>query len=312
MKKGYLSLLLFFTVIGTFFAQDFTQVDATIQFYPKNFNTVTELSNLISRDFTTDDHKIRAMYGWIIHNIAFEPDEYKVFDYSFKNYRERNIKEEDTRNKIIERTLQKGIAVCEGYAMLFEKLCELQGIQNYLVRGDIKTSFDDIGRDFKRIHMWNVVYIQEEAFLFDATWGAGRYIEKFIKEPSYDWYKTDPDVFIKTHYPDMLEDAYIDFILSKEVFAAMPLIINKDLLIPDVKRPEYGVIPSVENDKEITFLLKTAAPKTLSYSYNFGTKETITNVNSKDGYLEFQIKTKARSNLILYFDGAPALAYKIE
>lgn len=312
MKKVYTLLVLLFVAMGTSSAQDFTQIDATIQFYPKNFNNVTELSKLITRDFNTDEEKIRAIYGWIINNVAYEPDEYAVFNYSFKNYRERNTKEENTRNKTIARTLQKGIAVCEGYAMLFEKLCELQGIQNYLVRGDIKTSFDDIGRDFKRIHMWNVAYINEKPFLFDATWGAGKYNQKFIKEPSYYWYKTDPKLFIKSHYPDLVEDAFIDFTFQKEAFASLPVLIKKDLLIEDVKRPENGVISSLENERKISFLLKTETPKSLSYSYNFGKKEKVKDFSSANGLLEFQIKTKPQSNLVVYFNDEPALAYKVE
>ena len=313
MNRIGMLFVVYFISTGTFCAQiDTAQIDATIQFYPKNFNNVTELSNLITRDFTSEEEKVRAIYGWIINNVAYEPNEYKIFNYSFKNYRERNTKEEETRNKTIERTLQKGIAVCEGYAMLFEKLCELQGIQNYLVRGDIKTNFDDIGRDFKRVHMWNVVYLDGAPYLFDATWGAGKYHEKFVKEPSYYWYKTDARHFIKTHYPDAVEDAFLDYTFRKEAFANLPIIIKKELLIDDVKRPELGVINSLENEKEITFLLKTAAPQTLSYSYNFGPKEKIKNSISKDGFLEFQIKTKARSNLLVYFDEEPALAYKVE
>jgi|GEM_PF-458812 len=305
----FLMLVLFFQFST---AQDFAQVDATIKLYPTNFDEVSELSDFIARDFKTDEEKIRAIYGWIINNIAYNPEEYDAFNYKFKNYRERNSKEEITRIKIIQRTLQKGTAVCEGYAMLFEKLCELQGIQNYLVRGDIKTSFKDIDRPFQKIHMWNVAYIDEEPFLFDATWGAGKYNQKFIKEPSYYWYKTDPKQFIKSHYPDLVEDAFIDFIFRKETFANLPLIIKQDLLIEDVKRPENGMISSLGNEKEITFLLKIEPPKSISYSYNFGKIEKIKKFKSVDGFLEFKIKTKSRSNLIVYFNNEPALAYKVE
>jgi Transglutaminase-like superfamily len=312
VKKVSALILFLFLFTGVSKAQDMAQIDATIQFYPTKFNNVTELSNLITRDFSSEEQKIRAIYSWIINNVAYEPNEYKVFNYSFKNYRERNTKEEDTRNKTIERTLQKGIAVCEGYAMLFEKLCELQGIQNYLVRGDIKTSFDDIGRDFKRIHMWNVAYIDGKPFLFDATWGAGRYNQKFIKEPSYYWYKTPPKLFIKSHYPDLVEDAFIDFDFEKDAFARLPLIIKKDLLIDDVRAPKNGVVYAEMQGEEITFLLKTEAPKRMSYAYNFGKKEKINNFKTDEGFLEFQIKTKRQSNLVVYIDDEAALAYKIE
>ncbi|NND62690.1 MAG: hypothetical protein HKN48_05805 [Flavobacteriaceae bacterium] len=141
------------------YAQDYERVDATIQLYPDRFKSAEELSRFIERDFTSEENKVRAIYGWIINNVAYEPEEYEKFNFNFKNFRERNEKEEKTRKKVIARTLQKGVAVCEGYAMLFERLCELQGISNYLVRGDIKSNFNDIGRSFKNSHMWNVAVI---------------------------------------------------------------------------------------------------------------------------------------------------------
>ena len=101
--------------------------------------------------------------------------------------------------------------------MLFEKICELKGISNYLVRGDIKSNFNDIGRPFKKSHMWNIAYIDGEPFLFDPTWGAGKYHEKFIKYPSYYFYKTEPELFFKTHYQSIFEDAFMDTIISYEL-----------------------------------------------------------------------------------------------
>ena len=93
------SIGVFFLLLGvsTMCSQDFSQVDATIKFYPKSFDEITELSDFIARDFKTDEEKIRAIYGWIINNVRYDPDEYDVFNYRFKNYRERNAKEEITR-----------------------------------------------------------------------------------------------------------------------------------------------------------------------------------------------------------------------
>ncbi len=311
MKKTDLLFVLLFVFIGKSFSQDFAQVDATIKFYPNSFDEVSELSEFIARDFKTDEEKIRAIYGWLISNVAYDPDEYDVYNYRFKNHRERNAKEEITRNKIIQRTLQKGIAVCEGYAMVFEKLCELQGIQNYLVRGDIKTSFKDIGRPFRKVHMWNVAFIEGKPYLFDATWGAGKYNQKFIKEPSFYWYKTDPELFIKSHYPDLVEDAFLDINISKQIFANLPLVIKKDLLVEQVITPKYGVISISEIGKEIEFQLTTKAPSVISYSYDFGNKKKLVDFKTSGEMLTFPVKKKL-GNLIIYFNDEPALAYKVE
>ena len=149
MKRISLLLCLLISFLS-FGQQDYTRVDATIELYPESFDNIDDLSAMISRDFTTDEEKVRGIYTWIIRNVAYDPDEYKKFNYNFKNYRERNSKEEKVREQTIKRTLREGVAVCEGYAMLFEKLCNMQGISNYLVRGDIKTHFTVITRFFAK------------------------------------------------------------------------------------------------------------------------------------------------------------------
>ena len=293
------------------FAQDYERVDAIISMYPNTFDNPEKLSKFIARDFTSEEDKVRAIYTWIIQNIAYDPDEYKQFDYTFSNYRERNEKDEKLRNKIIQRTLQKGVAVCEGYAMLFEKLCEQQGIKNYLVRGDIKSNFPDIGRPFKRVHMWNVASIEGKYYLFDATWGAGKYNGKFIKEPSYFYYKTPPELFIKTHYPDMPEDAFMDEIMSREQFSEQPLIIEKSLLAKDIESPSKGLLFEDAYFGEILFSIKNIDPEKISYSY--GTDIiSIEEIEREANKIKFNVPLIiGAKTLLIYFDGKPALGYKI-
>jgi transglutaminase/protease-like cytokinesis protein 3 len=305
-------LVLFFSFLSiSAFAQDYERVDAIISMYPNTFDNPEKLSKFIARDFTSEDDRVRAIYTWIIQNIAYNPDEYKQFDYTFTNYRERNEKDEKLRAKIIQRTLQKGVAVCEGYAMLFEKLCEQQGIKNYLVRGDIKSNFPDIGRPFKRIHMWNVATIGGKPYLFDATWGAGKYNGKFIKEPSYFYYKTPPELFIKTHYPDMFEDAFSDVKISREQFSELPLIIEKHLLPNDIEFPTKGLLYEDAYFDEILFSIKNINPEKISYSYGSETI-SIDEIEREETRIKFNVPlTIGAKTLLVYFDGKPALGYKI-
>jgi len=309
-KIGLFVIALFFSVFT--YSQDFERVDATILFYPKTCESPEDISKFITRDFQTEEEKVRAIYSWIIQNISYEPNEYKKFDYRFSNYRERNKKEEITRNKIINRTLQKGIAVCEGYAFLFEKLCELQGISSYLVRGDTKTTIEGIGKEFNTNHMWNVAIIDGESFLFDPTWGAGKYNQKFIKEPSYFYYKTSPEQFIKSHYPDQFEDAFISETLSKQEFSEMPLIIDRNLLISDLIAPNKGIIYSEMYFDEIQFLIKTSNISKITYSFGNEILPVI-KLNQKEYSIEFSVPLQiGAKTLLIYFDGQPALGYRIE
>lgn len=306
-------LLVFYFILSFSFcfSQNYEQVDATIQLYPERVNSAEELSKFITRDFNTQDHKIRAIYSWLIKNVAYNPEEYKQFDYSFKNYRDRNQKEEKTRAKIIQRTLSKGVAVCEGYAMVFERLCQLQGIDNYLVRGDIKTNFNDIGRSFKTVHMWNIAFIDGKPYLFDPTWGAGKYNGKFIREPNYFFYKTPPHLFVKTHFPAQQEDTLLKEQITKEQFASWPIIIAPNLPLDAIERPLSGIISSESLLGEINFSVKLNSETAISYSYG-STKFSI-ETTKENGMTTFTIPIElGKENLLIYFDDTPALAYKVK
>ena len=102
--------------------------------------------------------------------VGYNPEEYKRFNYVFKLMRERNQREEHRRKLIIERNLQQGVAVCEGYAVVFECIGELLRIPIYPVLGDIKTRFDDIGRPSETRHLWNIATIDGQKYLFNCNW----------------------------------------------------------------------------------------------------------------------------------------------
>lgn len=304
--------ILWFFLVGVGFqlcAQDFERVDAVIQLYPTQFNKAEELAYFIQRDFKNEEEQVRALFGWLINNVAYHPEEYKKFNYTFKNYRERNKKEEITRQKIIKRTLQKGIAVCEGYAFVFEKVCTLLGIENYLIQGDTKSTPQDIGRSFKVNHVWNTAKINGQWQLFDATWGAGKYREKFIKEPSYFYFNTPPQWFVHSHYPTLIEDTMLNPPPSLSDFKNAPLIINNYFKINNIITPKTGVILK-ENDYE-TFNINAAAPQSIQYSYG-GEKVEISFTQLQNS-IQFKIPIeKIEDYLFIYFEQKIVMAFKIE
>ncbi|WP_203295391.1 transglutaminase domain-containing protein [Luteirhabdus pelagi] len=307
-------LMFFFFLLTTPFvqAQDFERVDAAIQLYPEKFENAEEFSRLIGRDFETDADKVRAMYSWMVRNIAYDPDEYKKFNYNFKSYRERNEKEQATRKKIIARTLQEGVAVCEGYAMVFERLCELQGIPNYLVRGDTKASFNDIGRPFKNNHMWNVATIDGQPYLFDVTWGAGKYNGRFIRDISYFWFQTPPELFFNSHYPAQYEDAFLSEAVSREEFSNRPLIMHNSIRLENIEKPSSGIISDEASSGLIKFHIKMKPPKTIIYSYGNQKKEVST-IRMKSDEIFFEVPLELGAEwLLLYFDEKPVLGYLLK
>lgn len=292
-------------------SQDYTKVDATVSFYPEHFASDQALAAQIKNDFTNPKEQVRAGYSWLIHNVAYEPKEYYTYKFQYRILEERNEKMAETREAIIERTLQQGVAVCEGYALTLERLCELLGIQAYVVRGDTKTQPSDIGRPFDKNHMWMVAIIEEKPMLLDPTWGAGRYNGTFIKSPSYDYYDTPAAQFIKSHYPEVFDDAYVDVNLSKEAFSKQPLVIDKQLTLQQVS-PIGGIIKAKTLSKGIIFSLEGIKGKRVSYTLDGGEKTNVDfSIENNAVQCMIAIKTKAQS-LVIYVDDAPTIAYKIK
>ena len=101
-------------------------------------------------------------YVWVTHNI----------DYDLKNYLANIFYESN-----LECVLESGVAVCEGYALLFRTLCTTYlGVKCYEVVGSSKGCTYRIGSNSGEIdckHAWNVIYCDQQWMHVDSTWGAG-------------------------------------------------------------------------------------------------------------------------------------------
>ncbi|KAL6040133.1 TGc domain-containing protein [Balamuthia mandrillaris] len=169
--------------------------------------------------------KTRALFAWIAHNVA----------YDVEAFASGSTSREDQR---AEKVLQRGKAVCEGYANLFLALARECSLEAFKVTGLGK------GGDFGTTavlsdlaHAWNSVLIGEEWHLLDCCWGAGHIKEngrfKFSFTPFF--FLTKPSHFIYSHYPDLLQWQLLpeEKQLSKTNFLKLPHIFNNYF--------EYGV-----------------------------------------------------------------------
>jgi len=309
--KNYL-ILLCFLLFGSFLkAQDMETVDATVSLYPKTFESADVLADFIKRDFKTQKEQLRAGYSWLIHNVSYEPKEYYDHKFQYRILEERNQKAAASRELIIERTVTAGLAVCEGYALTLERLCERLGINAYVVRGDTKTQIEDIERPFKKNHMWLVAIIDNKAVLTDPTWGAGRYNGTFIKDPSYFFFNTRPRLFLNTHCPEVFSDAYVMKSVSREAFSNRPLLIKKSLL-PEQVSPKNGTLSGKKLSKGMPFSLQLATADNLTYI--LGNEQAVALKATKtDGKVNFDIKAKTKASaLVIYQDNKPIVGYKIK
>lgn len=102
-------------------------------------------------------------------------------------------------------TLQVGKGICQNYAELLQQMCEVAGIECYVVKGyskgiDYQTPFSVPD------HAWNVVKVNNQYLPSDPTWasgyctGSGKSMA-FRQQLNVSYILSDPDHFILKHLP---------------------------------------------------------------------------------------------------------------
>jgi hypothetical protein len=187
-------LLVFFT-----FAQPTTKeyqaVDDAVKklgsFDSLNMGTI---SNIVTKNFTTKELKVRAIYAWIANNITFDIKAYKSNDASKSSSAD---------------VLKYRKAIGAGYAALFQDMCSSAKIRCLTVDGFIKKNTEEINEKKPEInHTWAVVQLgqsPETWYYVDVCMGAG-YLDKleknFIKAYDGSYFFSDKKIFNNQHYPD--------------------------------------------------------------------------------------------------------------
>lgn len=169
-------------------ASDFSSIDRHADSAPQSLKkSVPALVEYLVRPAKNDHEKVRAIFRWITQNIDYDAD-------AFINKR----LVADTPLKVLER----GQAVCGGFANLFKYMCLAAGIKSEVVVGWSKAYGESINRDPN--HAWNAVNINQRWYLLDVTWGAGYLDERQRYQRRFDehYFLTDPDQFIFDHLPE--------------------------------------------------------------------------------------------------------------
>jgi len=150
-----------------------------------------QLAHKLTENMDNDFDKVRAFYMWISTNISYDMP-------AFIHNRQEN--------QGIHSVLRSGKALCTGFSLLFNYLCEIEGIRSEIINGYAKglgyTKNDVFDRSN---HAWNAVFIHGDWYLLDVTWAAGNpnYLsESKSKINPNIFFLTDPEVFIQTHLPE--------------------------------------------------------------------------------------------------------------
>lgn len=202
-------LLAFFLIsIQFIFSQSYQSIDSLVDTYPNKFKSIENFADRIRSDFSTDLEKTRAAYYWLANNITYD---YKSLRKKNKNKKIRSKSKTDYETKLYEykrkiakKTLRKKLAVCEGYAQLFNYTLTELGIISVVVSGYAKTLTNEIGRNRRNSnHAWNAVKINKKWYLIDVTWSTGNSIyNKEFFNFSDTFFMINPEKLILSHFPD--------------------------------------------------------------------------------------------------------------
>ncbi len=207
----WLLLMVILWSVQTVIAQErrvnFAEADRHAQSVP--FATPDTLAQQLTAPFTSDLHKVRAIFRWITHNIAYNVAVYPSVQRSrgFKNtyiqVYDSVVESKGLDERVAYSVLQNKVALCNGYARLFKTLCDYAGIPSEIVTGYARSNIGS--RKFKSNHTWNAVYIDSAWHLLDATWASGFIAyghDEFIRQFNEEYFLAPPGQMIRSHYPE--------------------------------------------------------------------------------------------------------------
>ncbi|GAB2702211.1 hypothetical protein GCM10027037_29650 [Mucilaginibacter koreensis] len=258
--------LSFWITPALLFAQPVHQIDYskadTLALHIRYEGDLPRLTHQLTDPFTDQTLKARAIFRWITDNIAYDHKYYNRYAYKGKepktyhcnDERDCEIKKQVWENGYIDKALNTGKAVCEGYALLFKRMCRIAGIEAEMVTGYTRTQFYEIGTPGDLDHAWNAVWLNGTYHLLDATWAAGGCakdddgrLKEFHKHYNEYYWLTPAADFAKNHFPEdtkwVLLPRYTQTDFSANPFYESDVVADIHLIAP-----KNGIINAKRGD----------------------------------------------------------------
>jgi len=147
-----------------------------------------DLVNYIVQDVKTDREKVMSIAKFITRSIEY--------DYEGLNKNQYAHFQSDIYGII---SSSNRVAVCAGYAYVFDSLARMAGLKCREVSGYTKSDYFHYNF-LGGLHAWNIVNIDGVDQYIDVTWSDNK------KEIDMKWMFTDPDLMLLTHFPLEKED----------------------------------------------------------------------------------------------------------
>jgi transglutaminase/protease-like cytokinesis protein 3 len=317
MMKQLILIILFFSI--STFSQNFEKVDAVVINYPR-FSNVEDLANQIEKDFYSDADKSRAAFFWLAKNIRYNLREFynprkRNYSFSYKSEEEKIEKIQAHKDDLVAETFRNQTGVCEEYAQSFKKICDVLNIEAEVLKGNARTSIDEIGKiPATTNHAWNAVKIDEKWIILDATWAAGYETNgKWIRAFNDYFYDIPNDKIFKTHYP---EDTIWNIRfgrMSPHEFYNQPIYSNSFLTLKaELISPKTGII-NLQSSEDIVLKFNNLDKNLLVFYTLKGVKNPLKPIiTSEKNITTLTIKNpKIETDLVLFINKEDALHFRI-
>ena len=168
---------------------DFRRIDQWAINQKLSDTAIVEFTRQLIAPAENDFEKMRAIFVFVTRYLKYEDQSSRI----------------ETRriNQNITDILSRKQGICWDYAQLICHMAEIAALPCMSVVGFSQdlNSHREIGEEPD--HAWNVVMLQNNYYLLDATWESNTlYADDYLKqEYKVDYFMTDPELFIKNHFP---------------------------------------------------------------------------------------------------------------
>lgn len=187
-------------------------------------SSLDSLAHYLTEPAKNDEEQARAIYRWITANVDYDVE---------------GLTAGVCRGRTPEEVLVERKGVCSDYSALFQRLCELSGIEAVVIRGYGKGYGYNVGSKIPKSsnHAWNAVKIEGRWHLVDSTWGAGHLDPKegFVQRFEEFYFLTPSEDLAWTHFTEDSSWQLLDAPISKVEFEglayAKPAFFKNDMKI---------------------------------------------------------------------------------
>jgi len=171
--------------------------------------TLEKLVEYLTKDAVNDSVKVMEIAKFICRSIEYDYDGYHHNKYAHS--------QEDIFGILASNQL---VAVCAGYAYVFDSLAKIAKITTREVSGYTKQGYGDYNK-LAGFHAWNIVTIKGKENYIDVTWSDQK------KDIDMTWMFTDPEILLGTHFPEEEEDNLFKNSFTTEDFKHREVVIAR-------------------------------------------------------------------------------------